>query len=78
VPDEALFALENEKVERNYRENRKMLYNREVFTSEKGLRRNVAKHERRYNKKAKRVLNFKIPNEMVAECFSKWNTCLDR
>lgn len=69
---------QNGKVERSHREDGKILYSREVFPSEKELRRKVAKHERRYNKTAKGVLNFKSPNEMVAEYFSKCNTCLDR
>ena len=45
--------------------NGKILYNRKVFTSEKELIKEVAKHERRYNNTAKTVLNFKSPNKIV-------------
>ncbi|KXI10978.1 integrase core domain-containing protein [Peptostreptococcus anaerobius] len=38
---------QNGKVERSYREDGKILYNRKVFTSEKDLINQVAKHERR-------------------------------
>lgn len=68
---------QNGKVERSHREDGKILYSREVFHSAKELLRKVAKHERRYNKTAKTVLNFKSPNQMVSEYFSKCNICLD-
>ena len=68
---------QNGKVERSHREDGKILYGRKVFTSEKELRRQVSKHEARYNKTAKTVLNFKSPNQIVEEYFSKCNTCLD-
>ena len=38
---------QNGKVERSHREDGKILYNRKVFTSEKDLINQVAKHERR-------------------------------
>ena len=68
---------QNGKVERSHREDGKILYSREVFTSEKQLKEKVAKHEKRYNKTAKTVLNFKSPNQVVAEYFSNCNICLD-
>ena len=68
---------QNGKVERSHREDGKILYGRKVFTSEKELIRQVAKHERRYNKTAKTCLDFKSPNEVVAEYFSKCNICVD-
>lgn len=68
---------QNGKVERSHREDGKILYGREVFTSERQLEEKVAKHERRYNKTAKTVLNFKSPNQVVAEYFSNCNICLD-
>ena len=68
---------QNGKVERSHREDGKILYNRKVFTSEKELIKQVAKHEARYNKTAKTVLNFKSPNKVVSEYFSKCNICLD-
>ena len=68
---------QNGKVERSHREDEKILYSREVFRSEKELIRKVEKHEKRYNNTAKTVLNFKSPNQMVDEYFSKCNICLD-
>jgi putative transposase len=68
---------QNGKVERSHREDGKILYGRKVFTSEKDLRKQVSKHEARYNKTAKTVLDFKSPNEVVSEYFSKCNICVD-
>ncbi|MBF1063923.1 MAG: transposase [Peptostreptococcus sp.] len=59
----------NGKVERSHREDGKVLYNRKVFTSEKDLINQVAKHERRYNSTAKTSLKFKSPDEVVEEYF---------
>ena len=50
---------QNGKVERSHREDGKILYGREVFTSEKELKKKVARHEKKYNSTAKTVLNFK-------------------
>ena len=60
---------QNGKVERSHREDGKIIYNRKVFTSEKDLINQVAKHERRYNSTAKTSLKFKSPNEVVEEYF---------
>lgn len=60
---------QNGKVERSHREDGKILYNRKVFTSEKDLINQVAKHERRYNSTAKTSLKFKSPDEVVEEYF---------
>ena len=68
---------QNGKVERSHREDGKILYGRKVFTSEKELIKEVEKHERRYNKTAKTILNFKSPDQVVSEYFSKCNKCLD-
>ena len=68
---------QNGKVERSHREDGKILYNGTIFRSEKELIDKVAKHERRYNKTAKRVLNFLSPDAMVKEYFSsECNKCL--
>lgn len=68
---------QNGKVERSHREDGKILYNGTIFRSEKELIEKVAKHERRYNKTAKRVLNFLSPDAMVKEYFSsECNKCL--
>ena len=61
---------QNGKVERSHREDGKILYGREVFTSEKELIRKVQKHEKRYNNTAKAVLNFRSPNQVVEEYFN--------
>ena len=68
---------QNGKVEKSHREDGKILYGRKVFTSEKELSRQVEKHEKRYNKTAKACLDFKSPDQVVAEYFSKCNICLD-
>lgn len=68
---------QNGKVERSHREDGKILYGRKVFTSEKELRKQVQKHEKRYNRTAKISLKFKSPNQMVTEYFSNCNICLD-
>lgn len=44
------------------REDGKILYGRKVFTSEKELKKQVQKHENRYNNTAKISLDFKSPN----------------
>ena len=68
---------QNGKVERSHREDGKILYGRKVFTSLKELVQQVEKHEKRYNKTAKTSLNFKSPNQVVSEYFSKCNICVD-
>lgn len=68
---------QNGKVERSHREDGKILYGRKVFTSEKELRKQVQKHEDRYNRTAKISLKFKSPDQMVTEYFSNCNICLD-
>ena len=64
-------------MERNHREDGKILYSREVFTSEKKLKKKVAKHEKKYNRTAKTVLDLKSFDQIVAEYFAKCNICLD-
>ena len=53
---------QNGKVERSHREDGKILYKRKVFTSEAELKKQVQKHEDRYNRTAKTSLDFKNPN----------------
>lgn len=62
---------QNGKVERSHREDGKILYARKVFTSEKQLRKAIENHQKRYNATAKTCLNFKSPNQVVSEYFSK-------
>jgi transposase InsO family protein len=61
---------QNGKVERSHREDQKILYGRKVFTSEKELKEQVEKHEKRYNGTAKTSLAFRSPNQVVTEYFS--------
>ena len=68
---------QNGKVERSHREDGKILYGRKVFTSEKELMQQVEKHQNRYNKTAKTCLDFKSPDQVVSEYFSKCNICVD-
>lgn len=68
---------QNGKVERSHREDGKILYGRKDFTSEKELIQQARKHERRYNSTAKISLDFKTPNQVVSDYFSKCNICLD-
>lgn len=58
---------QNGKVERSHREDGKILYSKEIFTSLKTLEEKVKKHQKRYNKTAKQVLQFKSPNQIVEE-----------
>ncbi len=62
---------QNGKVERSHREDGKILYSRETFTSLKMLIDKVSKHEKRYNKTAKQVLKFKSPNQVMLEFISQ-------
>ena len=41
------------------------------------FKKKIARHEKKYNSTAKRVLDFKSPDQVVAEYFSKCNKCLD-
>ena len=68
---------QNGKVERSHREDGKILYGRKAFTSEKELLIQVKKHEKRYNRTAKTSLNFKSPDQVIAEYFSKCNICVE-
>ena len=68
---------QNGKVERSHREDGKILYGRKAFTSEEELKGQVRKHVNRYNRTAKTCLDFKSPDQVVAEYFSKCNICVD-
>ena len=58
-------------------EDGKILYRRKVFTSERELKKQVQKHEDLYNRTAKTSLDFKSPNQVGEEYFSRCNICLD-
>ncbi|WP_288908622.1 hypothetical protein [uncultured Megasphaera sp.] len=70
-------SWQNGNVARSHREDGKILYGRKVFTSEQELIRQVAKHEAGYNKTTKTGFNFKNPNQVVSEYFSKCNIYID-
>ncbi len=63
---------QNGKVERSHREDGKIFYGRYVFTSKQDLVEKLKKHQNRYNKTAKAVLNFKSPNDIVKEYFEEY------
>ncbi|WP_335341267.1 integrase core domain-containing protein [Peptoniphilus raoultii] len=60
---------QNGKVERSHREDRKIIYTRLFFRSEKELETKIKYHEEIYNNTAKYVLNFKSPNEKIEEYY---------
>lgn len=43
----------------------------------KDLNKQLKKHEGRYKRTAETSLDFKSPDQVVAEYFSKYNICLD-
>lgn len=61
---------QNGKVERSHREDQKIFYQGKVFYSEKELRTKLEKHQRRWNKTAKKVLNFRSPNQVAVDYFN--------
>ncbi len=61
---------QNGKVERSHREDQKILYQGNIFTSEKELKREVEKHCRRYNHTAKKILGFRSPAQVALETLS--------
>ena len=56
---------QNGKAERSHREDGKILYGRKVFTNETELKKQVRKHENRYNRTAKTSLDFKSPDRVA-------------
>ena len=58
---------QNGKAERSHREDGKILYGRKVFTNETELKKQVRKHENRYNRTAKTSLDFKSPDRVAGQ-----------
>lgn len=58
---------QNGKVERSHRIDNKQFYNKQEFNSEEEMHQKVKRYNSRYNNIAKKVLNFKNPNEMVRD-----------
>lgn len=58
-------------VERSHRIDNELFYNKRRFTSYKQMQKAFNRYRTRYNNIARKVLNFKTPNEVVEEYFSK-------
>lgn len=62
---------QNGKVERSHRIDNELFYNRRRFSSYKQMERSFKRYRTRYNNIARKILNFKSPNEIVDEYYSK-------
>lgn len=58
---------QNGKVERSHKIDGEMFYSRNEFTSEEDLKKKLKRYNARYNNIAKKVLDFKSPNQIVEE-----------
>lgn len=58
-------------VERSHRVDNELFYNKRRFESYKQMEKSFKRYSRRYNNIARKILNFKNPNEMVEEYYSK-------
>lgn len=58
-------------VERSHRIDNELFYNRRRFRSYNEMLKSFKRYSRRYNNIARKVLDFKTPNEMVEEYFPK-------
>ena len=58
-------------VERSHRIDNELFYSRRRFSSYKQMEKSFKKYNNRYNNIARKILNFKTPNEIVDEYFSK-------
>lgn len=58
-------------VERSHRIDNELFYNRRRFSSYKQMEKVFRRYSNRYNNIARKILNFKTPNEMVEEYYSK-------
>lgn len=58
-------------VERSHRIDNELFYNRRRFSSFKQMEKSFKRYRTRYNNMARKILNFKTPNEVVEEYFSK-------
>lgn len=62
---------QNGKVERSHREDGENFYSKHVFKSYEEMIKKHARYMKRYNNIARKVLEFKTPNEVVQEYFIK-------
>lgn len=58
-------------VERSHRIDNELFYNKRRFKSYNQMKKSFKRYSRRYNNIARKVLDFKTPNEIVNEYFSK-------
>ena len=58
---------QNGKVERSHKRDGERFYSRNEFTSEEDLKKKLKRYNARYNNIAKKVLDFKSPNQIVEE-----------
>ena len=58
---------QNGKVERSHKIDGERFYSRNKFTSEEDLKKKLKRYNARYNNIAKKVLDFKSPNQIVEE-----------
>lgn len=58
-------------VERSHRIDNELFYNKKRFSSYKQMEKAFKRYRTRYNNIARKILNFKTPNEIVAEYYSK-------
>ncbi|NLK42963.1 MAG: transposase [Tissierellia bacterium] len=58
-------------VERSHRIDNELFYSRRRFSSYKQMEKAFIRYSRRYNNIARKILNFRTPNEIVEEYFSK-------
>lgn len=57
---------QNGKVERSHRIDNQQFYSKQEFNSEEEMHKKLKRYNNRYNNIAKKVLNFKTPNEMIS------------
>ncbi len=58
-------------VERSHRIDNELFYSKRRFSSYKQMKKSFMRYSNRYNNIARKILNFKTPNEIVEEYFSK-------
>lgn len=58
-------------VERSHRIDNELFYSKRRFSSYKQMKKSFIRYSTRYNNIARKILNFKTPNEIVEEYFSK-------
>jgi len=58
-------------VERSHRIDNELFYNKRRFNSYNQMQKSFRRYSRRYNNIARKILDFKTPNEIVKEYFSK-------